>query len=470
MKNFLKRLMGFSIGPIIGALISIIQIPILTRLMLVDQYGVSGNFRTLMLNIPNFLYLGLDQAFSREYHQLKDKKHLFQQALLIPLLLGLIFAGSLFFFNEPIAEWLFASRQYGYVVMWSGVLLIAMIVERFVLLLIRMEERAREYSFFTILLKLSIFICSIGLIFLGLRDFKVIVYGMIIGQLLVDLFLFLRYRQFFDLSGFNFDQTLMKQLFAFGLPLMIAMSLNATLNMIDNIMLNSISTKVELGIYTAGINIVNLIGIFKTAFTTFWTPTAYRWYDEDKSIKHFKFISDALLFILTGIYFGILIFRPVIMVILGPSYEPAKYILGLLCFPHIMYTLSETTTLGIVFSRKTYFNIFVSLLALIPSVGLNLWLTPHLGALGAASASCGAYIIFYLARTYFSRQTGFYFSQRKHLLSVLLMVLAAYLNTLDTSYRLIGITLLGLMALWVQYPTIQDALSIKRSPELWNFN
>src|SRR5699024_11400459 len=93
-------------------------------------------------------------------------------------------------------------------------------------------------------------------------------------------------------------------------------------------------------------------------------------------------------------------------------------IMGLLAFPHIMYTLSETTTLGIVFSRKTHYNIFVSIMSLVVSVIINLSLTPFIGFRGAALASTAAYVVFYLARTYFSSRTGFYFGQKKQIITI----------------------------------------------------
>ncbi|MCR8969488.1 lipopolysaccharide biosynthesis protein [Facklamia sp. 7083-14-GEN3] len=470
MKYFLKRLMGFSLGPIIGALISLIQIRILTQILVADQYGVSGLYRNLILNIPNFLYIGLDQAFSREFHQAVSKKHLFQQAIIIPIGMGIVLSFVMLIFNQTIANWLFSDANAGYIVIWSAILLISMIVERFVLISIRMQEKAKEYSGFTILLKSLIFAVSLAMIALGIRDFRVVVFGMIFGQLLGDSLLFLRYRELLAWKDFVFDYDLIKKLLAFGFPLMVAMSLNSVLNTIDSLMLRSFSTKKELGFYAAGIAIVNMIGILKTAFATFWVPTAYRWHDEGKSMKHYKFISDAVLFILTGIFFGILVFRPVIMMILGEDYGSVQYILGLLCFPHIMYTLSETTTLGIVFSRKTYFNTLVSLLALIPSFFINLWLTPKWGALGAATASSGAYIMFYLARTYFSSRTGFYFNQSKHLLSICIMFIAAFINTKDYAYRLSITFGLALICLIIQFSTIRDGYQIWRQPEKWDFN
>lgn len=470
MKHFLKRLTGFSIGSIIGALISIIQVPILTRLIAPDQYGFSNLYRNLMLNLPTFLYIGMDQAFSREYYFIKNKKYLFQQATVLPLIAGGVMFIVMMTFRSSLSRFVFGSAEYGYIIFFSGFLLLALILERFIMLSIRMEEKAKEYSIFTIFLKLSIFITSLALVFLGMRDFRVIVFGLILGHLIGDTLLFLRYRQLINWSGFQLDPALIKLLLQFGLPLMLAMSLTSLLNTIDNIMLRQFSTATQLGIYGAGLNIVNIIGIIRTAFATFWTPTAYRWYDEDKSIKHFKFISDAVLFILSAMFFMILVFRPVIIMILGEEYESAQYILGLLSFPHIMYTLSETTTLGIVFSRKTYFNIFVSALALLPSILLNVLLTPLYGAVGAAAASCGAYVVFYLARTYFSHRTGFSFSQKKQLISVALMILTAALNAFPINNRLLLTSALGLICFIIQIPTLLDALSVWQQPEKWNFN
>ena len=79
-----------------------------------------------------------------------------------------------------------------------------------------------------------------------------------------------------------------------------------------------------------------------------------------------------------------------------------------------MVTVSETTNLGIVFSKKSYLNIVVSLLALVVSIGLNLWLTPLLGAIGTAIATGTAYIAYFGARTYFSMRIWEGFSVKKH--------------------------------------------------------
>ncbi|EUJ45498.1 polysaccharide biosynthesis protein [Listeria riparia FSL S10-1204] len=37
-----------------------------------------------------YLYLGFDQAYTRDYHENEDKKNLIQNAMLIPLLMAIL--------------------------------------------------------------------------------------------------------------------------------------------------------------------------------------------------------------------------------------------------------------------------------------------------------------------------------------------------------------------------------------------
>ncbi|MGX7091485.1 lipopolysaccharide biosynthesis protein [Hutsoniella sourekii] len=475
MNHFIKRFFGFSLGPVLGAIISFIQVPVLTYFLTVSEYGRAGGFQTLLVQIPNFIYLGLDQAYTREYHHHKDSKQLVQQAMLPPMVAGLALFLFFIIFDQEISTWLFNDPSYAYIAWYSGVWVLATVVERFMLLTIRMEERAVEYSMFSLALKLGVFIVSLLLIALGMRDFRVIVYGLIFGQILVDLLLFWRYRSILNLSGFQLDPVIIKQMFRFGLPVMIAASLSSILNSVDMVFLTQFASDSDKGIYSVAFKIASVIGILKTAFSSFWTPTAYRWYGEGKSIKHYQFISDAILFLLTGLFFGLLLIKKPITWMLDLAYSESMYgevmyIVGLLSFPHIMYTLSETTTLGIVFSRRTHFNILVSLLSLVPSLLINYWLTPKWGYLGAALASTASYIIFYLARTFFSSLTGFYFSQRKQIISIFLMLLAGLINAYPIPY-VEGLTLaLGFLCLFVQWSTVQTGLDIRANSQDWDFN
>lgn len=473
MKRFLNRLFGFSLGPILGAAISLLQVPILTYFLSTTEYGKAGLFQNMVLMIPTFIYIGIDQAYTREYHQANDHRRLMQQALVVPMAVGALMMAIFIIFDKFLSNFLFGSPDYYYIVWYAAAWIFATIIERFILLTIRMQERALEYSLTTFLLKVGTFAVSLIFIFLHWTDFRVVVYGLLFGQIVVDIIMFLKYRQLLDFKGFEFDWPLIKAMFIFGLPLMIAGAMSSVLNGLDQFFLRIYSTFADNGVYSVGLRIAGVIGIIKTAFTSFWVPTAYRWYQEKKSIKHYKYISDMILLILTFLFYGVLLFREPIgwfLSLKDPGYNDVKYIIGLLVFPHIMYTLSETTTLGIVFSRKTHYNIYISLLTIIPNVLINLALTPLLGYKGAAMASTMAYIMFYLARTFYSKRTGFYFGQRMQIMAIAIMMLAAILNAFDVPMILFITVGLMIMTLLIQIPTIKTTIEIKNNSRDWDFN
>jgi len=64
--------------------------------------------------------------------------------------------------------------------------------------------------------------------------------------------------------------------------------------------------------------------------------------------------------LLTLLFGFIVLFKDQIILILSPDYKNAAIIVPFLMFYPVMYTLSETTRIGINFTRKTYFNILVA--------------------------------------------------------------------------------------------------------------
>lgn len=470
MNKFFKRFIGFSIGPIGGAMVSFFTTPILTYFVPPTEYGRASMFTTLQALVVSFIFLGMDQSYAREYQAEEDKRNLFQNALIVPLFSSIFLMLGMSLFAGFFSNMMFESTEYKSVVFLFGLLMVFSVIERFILLSIRMEEKAIEYSTFNIVLKLAILVVAVLYIVLGKRDFLTVVYSTIFGQLLGDVFLMVRYRSLFNFSGFRVEKELVKRMVIFGLPLIVATSLASLLNSLDRIFLRTYSDFAQLGIYTATMKIAAVIAIVKTSFTSFWVPTAYRWYSEDKSVKHFKVVSDTILLLMTLLFFFLVFLKTPIVAILSSDYMDARYILALLCLPQILYALSETTTLGIVFSRKSYLNIWVSIISIIPSIGLNLLLTPLIGNIGAAISNCIAYFFFFTARTYFSNRTGFSFSVKKHYIVILFMVLCAIVNASDHAYVMPANIVLCLLALAFQFSTVRQLLDIYKEPTAWDFN
>lgn len=470
MKILFKRFSQFSFGTILGAIISLIQVPILTHFLLPQEYGRAGLFRTLIVQIPVYLYLGLDHSYSREYYSHDDKNYLVKNSMVLPIFNSLIILLISLIWSSDLSEWLFGSPEYEYIIWLSGIWIIFLIFERFILLTLRMEDKAKEYSLFTLLTKVNSFVISILLILIGMNDFRVIVFGLIIGQLVADILLIIKYKKYVRFSNAKINTKFINQMLVFGIPQMISITLTAGLNALDNVFINIYSNSTDLGIYNVGLSIVSIVGIVRTAFTTFWLPTAYKWEKLSKSIDHYKAISEVLLLFLTICFYLLLIFKPIIKILISEVYFDVIDIIPLLTLPHIFATLSETTTLGILFSKKTHLNIFVGISVFVTSIAFNILLTPILGYKGAAISSALAYCVYYISRTYFSKSTGFYFEQRKHIVSVILMLIMSVLNVIQVPFFSVFIFISLVLTIYYQYPIYREILDIKNNPEKWDFS
>jgi O-antigen/teichoic acid export membrane protein len=109
------------------------------------------------------------------------------------------------------------------------------------------------------------------------------------------------------------------------------------------------------------------------------------------------------------------------MFFLGIEYRNAASIFVFLLFIPIFYTISETTTLGIMFSKRTIFNLYVSIISVVTNVIGNYLLIPYLGAKGAALSTAISYLLFFIARTLFSRKLWYKFKLNKYLINILLL-------------------------------------------------
>ncbi|MCM3602229.1 oligosaccharide flippase family protein [Robertmurraya korlensis] len=470
MKKFLGKFIGFSFGPILGALIAFITIPVTTYFISPEEYGKSGMFTLYLGLVLTLLYLGLDQAYTREFNEAENKNNLLLNALIFPLLLSIVITIFICLNTDYISLLLFGDASYTYAAITFGLLLIIMVIERFLLLSIRMEEKAIEFSIVNILVKLGILILTLIFILFIRRDFLAVIYSTFFGQVLADIYLIIRYRSRLNFRKMHFDKELLIQLAKFGFPLIFAAVMANLLNSLDRIFLRIYSTFYEIGILTAALKVSATLIIVQTSFANFWVPTAYRWYNEKKHIKHFEFISHSILLIMSVGFCFILLFKDIIVVLLSNEYYDAKFIIGLLCLQPIMYTVSETTTLGIVFSKKSYLNLWVGIIALLPNIALNLILVPKYGAVGAAISTGVSFLLFFASRSYFSNKNWEGFSVKRHYLVAVILFIAGVINT-NEHVQIFNMLLL-LIVLVIQMPTIKQMIKFIRKEKQgeWDFS
>lgn len=153
MKNFFKKFIGFSLGPIVGAIISFITVPVTSHLVSADQFGLSNMFTIANSIITLIVLVGIDQAYIREYNETRDKKKLLFNSFLVPFIATICVGVVLILFRTQFAQILFSDQSMIKPIVLLAICTPLFIIEKFMLINLRMEEKAFQYSLWNIVSK-----------------------------------------------------------------------------------------------------------------------------------------------------------------------------------------------------------------------------------------------------------------------------------------------------------------------------
>lgn len=428
MEGLLKKLGQFSIGPIVGALIGFITVPIITYFISPEEYGKSSMFTLAISILQLFVFLGMDQAYTKRYYETVNRSKLLTNAIFPAFILVMAIDLGLFFGKGKVAELLFGSSEEIICVYALIIILPGLAIEKFALMDIRMQQRGVLYSVMSILLKTLTLICIVTLFVQYQKSFRAIVFGTTVAQLLYSGILLFCVRKSFIIRASLLDWLEIKSLLKFGLPIVPVSIIGWALSGMDKVMLRGFCDYSELGMYEVAFKVVNIIGIAQTCFTSFWVPVAHQWNNDNVDKERFVYIGRLISLAMTGIFVLVLLFKNVIFFILADDYGQAVNIVPFLLIYPIMYTVSEVTVMGIYFKEKTLNLLFVSLAASIVNIALNCILIPKAGAIGASIATGVSYTVFFWIRTLISRRIWFKFPVKEYIFITAILFVLSFCN------------------------------------------
>ncbi|MGL5150734.1 MAG: oligosaccharide flippase family protein [Clostridium sp.] len=407
MNNLFKKFLEFAMGNGIVLAISIISTPIVTRLISEEEYGKNSLFVMISSLIVLVTMLGCDQAYIRYFNEEEPEKRgaLLKKIIRIPLGINIIVSIIICLSYKYISSYIIGKESIG-VVLLLIIHTSSMIISNFAMIHIRMKQNAKKYSILSITSKVSYIIIVCLLYNMYLDSYKVLIFALVISNMLMVLLAILSEKQdFYDIKEDKRIKTSTKEIITYGAPFIFSMSIIWIFQSIDKITIKSMIGNEALGIYAGAMTIVNILGVVQGAFTTFWTPVAYQRYSENPENKDF-FVEINKIVSLVMLILSIIVIasKDLIIYFLGSSYKEAKYIIPFLVFMPIMYTISETTVIGINFNKKSKYHIVIGLFSALSNILGNLILVPVIGVQGAAISTGLAYVIFFLARTYYSNK------------------------------------------------------------------
>ncbi|EEW6032073.1 oligosaccharide flippase family protein [Escherichia coli] len=398
-----KKIAAFAIGPIGAAILSLITLPIITWLFSQADVGriamlqVTISFSTLLFS------LGLDQAYVREFHEVDDKPGLLKRALLPGLLILLLTLTILLWFGGTLANLLFEQPEW-HLSFLVAITLIAAFLSRFLSLVLRMNEQGLAFSMSQLLPKLVLLVIIGSYVVLEAdRNLSNLVLANTTAFLFVcAIFLVNTRREWIAAITASINWQHLIKMLRFGFPLILGGIAYWGLTAIDKVFLRKLASFEELGVYSVAVSFAGAATILQSVFSTVWAPTVYKWVSKGEGLENVSKVSRYVLAIVVVFFCAAGLLSWVVTLFLPESYLSVQWILVSCLGAPLLYTLSETTVVGIGISRRNSFSMLASLGAFTINVLGNWLMIPYFGAAGAAVSTCVSFWVFFILRTEFS--------------------------------------------------------------------
>ncbi|MBL3554926.1 MULTISPECIES: oligosaccharide flippase family protein [Marinobacter] len=398
-----KQIAAFAIGPVGGAVLSLISLPVITWFFSQEDVGRMAMLQvTLGFGILLFS-LGLDQSYVREFHEAQNKPALLKRAMLPGLVLLVITVLVLLSFGGALASWLFEEPHWHLTVLVALALVVSFI-SRFLSLVLRMNERGLAFSMSQLLPKLLLLAIIGGYIAVGAEKnlTNLVLANVASISFICVIFVWNTRMEWLAAIKTSLDVGHLKRMLRFGLPLILGGLAFWGLTAIDKVFLRMLASFEELGLYSVSVNFAAAASILQSVFSTVWAPTVYKWASAGKGLENVHKVSR---FILALVVLGFALaglFSWMVTLFLPPEYAAVQWVLVSCVGYPLLYTLSETTVVGIGISRRSSYAMLAASIAFAVNLGGNWWLVPSYGAAGAAVSTCISFWIFFLLRTEFS--------------------------------------------------------------------
>ena len=416
-KLFTQRIGLIGITNLLLSLSGIILLPILTRTLPIEEYGIWVQSTVIIGLILAVATLGLPSTMVRFLAAAKKKEEIqegFYSIVFIVLFVSAITSLLLFLFSEPIAAALLNDN-----LTIARILALIIFIEclNFILLgFFRAFQQIKKHSILSFL-RTCLRIALVA--YFVLSGYGIL--GALIGLLSSNLVLFL-IQAFLIVSEIGiiipkFIHT--RKYMAFGLPLVPAVLAHWVVNSSDVFIINIFLGSAFVGYYSPGYVLGSNIYMFMAPLTFLMPVVLSKYYDENNveaaktvlgySLKYFLLLAIPSVFGLS------LLSKPLLTILTTPEIASQGYlIIPIIALSFLVLGASAVTVQILALEKKTKISGAIWVMAAILNLGLNLIFIPYMGIIGAAITTLIAFTFAFILLThysfkYFTFDIDFYF-------------------------------------------------------------
>ncbi len=390
----------YALSSIAVPLVSLVLAPFLTHHLTLYDYGALVLTNTAISLAVGVTQLGLSSAFFRaygyDYTAERDRRDVVATVTTLLCLVSIPMTIMVSILSPWLAELFFGNSSLGnYIAIAGGVVLLQNLTIPGMAWL-RAENRPLLYSLLSISNLLVTLLATIYLI--GVLNWGVP--GAIIANGLGYAFIVIcTLPVIVVLTGVKLRSDIIKNLLAFGLPLVLNFFSYWVLQLMDRYLLSLFASLAETAMYSVAYTLGSVMSVVIIGpFTLAWPTAMFALAKRKNAVKLFKLLFRWLSMLLLFAAFGFTFVATFILDWLFPTtYHSAAFVIPIVAESLVFYGLYFVFMVGANIRRKTWLTAVFTTIAALVNVALNLFLIPHAGSMGAAVATLIAYIILALA-------------------------------------------------------------------------
>ena len=419
----LKGSLVYGLGNISVKLIGLFLFPLYTEKFTLEEYGIIGILDISSQVLVAIFGLSLSSALFRFYF---DKKYSGKQGELVFSTLSILIVVTLGFvlvlsnFTGGISQLLFQSPDFEKLIRVILVASSLQVINNIPTTVLRLKEKAKLYAIANLLKVVVILITTILFIVKMNSGIIGVYYGQICGSVVYLLILsgFLLKN-----STFRFNRQALKEMLAFSTPLIFSSLSAVTLTVLDRYSLNYLVGLDDVGIYSTGYKISNVL-LFIVMASQLALPTIlFKKMDDKNNKRLYSKVMTYNTFVMMILVIFMSVFGLEIVKVLArnPSYWSGYLIIPFISLSILLNSMRYLLTLNLSIVKKTLIVAVIVTIMSALNLGLNILLIPKYQAIGAAVSTMVTQLIF-LITTYFVAQKHYHVPYEiKKLLLILLV-------------------------------------------------
>ena len=404
LKRLARHTAIYGMGGLVSRILAVLLLPLYTHYLPPNSYGRVEIVTAATAVLSIVLQMGIASAFFRFYFDTKDPaarllvvrtSFWFTMAMSTAgLVLGVVFAA-------PVGHVLGLGHDPS-LVRAGAVGLWAQTNYQQLTALFRVEERSLAYALASVCNVLITVVAMVVFVAVFHWGAVGIVVGNFVGTLCV-YFVLVAYRS--EQLGLQFDRGLLRRMQGFGLPLVPSALALWAINFVDRQFVVHYKDLAETGVYSAAIKVASVITFVMIAFRTAWPAFAYSIEDDREARRTYAFVLTYLMTLASWLALALGALSPwLVSLLTNASYQRAEKGVPILAYAFALYAGYTVLAIGSGRARRTQLNWVVTGAGAAVNVGINFWLIPRYGMVGAAISTLAAYVVLFAGMTLYAQR------------------------------------------------------------------